>query len=93
VSTLEGGFGVEGIEMMIPGNQCEGRLTNAAAMEHGLAAVLMETAGDVARSECFDVEERAEIYAILDTLRSDTRVHQQVVGRWVNDRTGEAGDV
>ena len=79
--------------MMIPGNQCEGRLTNVAAMERGLAAALMETAGDVARSECFDVEERAEIYTILDTLRSDTRVHEQAVGRWVNDRTGEVGDV
>jgi len=79
--------------MMIPGNQCESRLTNVAAMERGLAAVLSETADDLARSECFDTEQRAEIYAILDTMRCDTQAHEQAVGRWVNDRTGRGGDV
>ena len=79
--------------MMISGNQCDSGLMNVAAMERGLAAVLSETAGDVARSECFDTEQRAEIYAILDTMRSDTHAHERAVGQWVNDRPGEAGDV
>jgi len=69
------------------------RLSALAEVEESLAVVLKETAGDVARSECFDPEQRAEIYAILDAMRSDVDVHRESVGRWVNDRTGKVSDV
>jgi len=69
------------------------RLSALAEVEDRLAAALKETAGDVARSECFDTEQRAEVYAILDAMRSDSEVHRASIGKWVNDRTGEVTDV
>lgn len=69
------------------------RLSALAEVEDKLAAALSETAGDVARSECFDTEQRAEVYAILDAMRSDIEVHRASVGKWVSDRTGKVSDV
>ena len=69
------------------------RLSALVEIEDKLAAVLKETAGDVARSECFDGEQRAEVYAIIEAMRSDVESHRRSVGRWVNDRTGEVSDV
>ena len=43
--------------------------------------------------EFFDQEQRAEIYTILQAMRADSQVHQEVVGRWVSDVTGEISDV
>ena len=69
------------------------RLSALAKAEDQLAAALNETAGDVARSQCFDSEQRAEVYAIIEAMRSDVESHRQSVGQWVNDRTGEVSDV
>jgi len=69
------------------------KLSALADVEDQLAAVLNETAGDVARSRCFDNEQRAEVYAIIEAMRSDVESHRQSVGRWVSDRTGEVSDV
>ena len=69
------------------------RLSALVETEEKLALVLSETAGDVARSECLDIEQRAEVYAILDAMRSDVEVHRESVGKWVNDRTGKVTDV
>ena len=76
-----------------PGSEISDRLSALAEVEEQLAAVLNETAGEVARSRCVDNEQRAEVYAILDAMRSDVEAHRQSVGRWVNDRTGEISDV
>jgi hypothetical protein len=46
------------------------------ALEDGLAATLTETADDIAHSECFDHEQRAEVYTILRTLTANTAQHR-----------------
>lgn len=46
------------------------------ALEDGLAATLTETADDIAHSECFDYEQRAEVYTILRTLTANTEQHR-----------------
>ena len=74
-------------------NELADRLTAAADIEARLAASLSETAGEVARSECFDAEQRAEVYVILDALRSDSKAHRETVGVWINDRIGKIGRV
>ena len=78
---------------MSPGQEFAHQMSQAARLESRLADALTDTAEEVARTECFDSEQRAEVYAILDTLRADSQAHRECVGRWVNDRTGEAHDV
>jgi len=70
-----------------------GVFSEVARVEEQLAASLTRTAGEVARSECFDAEQRAEVYVILDTLRADTEAHRRAIGQWVSDRTGGTRDV
>ena len=65
----------------------------AARMENLLAHSLSETASEVSRAECFDAEQRAEVYAILDALKQDMKTHRRSAGLWANDRTGEVCDV
>jgi hypothetical protein len=48
-------------------------------MEARIAASLETTADELAHAECFDQEQRAEIYAILQALRNDSTNHQQMV--------------
>ena len=50
-----------------------------ASLEDKLAATLTETADEVARSECFDAEQRAEVYTILKTLKANTETHRAMV--------------
>lgn len=50
-----------------------------AGIEHQLASALIETADEVKHAECFDDEQRAEIYAILQALRDDTEAHRAMV--------------
>ena len=69
------------------------RLSALAEAEEQLASILNEATGDVARSRCFDKEQRAEVYAILEAMRSDVQAHSKSVGQWVSDRTGEVSDV
>ena len=69
------------------------QLTKMAQVEDQLVSALAETAGDVAHTECFDIEQRAEVYAILDSMRTDTKAHRKAVGVWISHRTGEVGDV
>ena len=70
-----------------------GNLSAMAGVEEVLATSLQQAAGEVARTECFDTEQRAEVYAILDTMRADTEQHQMAVGHWVNDQSGEIANV
>ena len=60
-----------------------------AGLEAQLAAVLRLTTQQIAHSECFDDEQRAEVYSILHALKSDTEQHQTVIGRWVSHKMTE----
>ena len=51
----------------------------AANIEDELAAVLNQAADDIGRAECFDVEQRAEVYAILQALQTDQTEHRKVI--------------
>jgi hypothetical protein len=62
-------------------------------MEKQIAAALAATSSEVARAECFDAEQRSEIYVILETMTADSQTHCSIVGRWINDRTGQARNV
>jgi len=69
------------------------RVSAVVGMEARLADKLSEAADEVAHTECFDQEQRAEIYTILQAMKADAEAHRNIVGRWVNERTGEVHDV
>jgi hypothetical protein len=69
------------------------RLSATSKAEELFATVLSETAGEVARTECFDMEQRSEVYTILEALQADAEVHRKALGCWVSDRTKEGTDV
>ena len=56
-----------------------GDISILAGMEHQLASALRETAEEIKHAECFDDEQRAEVYAILQALRTDTEAHHATV--------------
>ena len=64
-----------------------------ARIEQGLVDTVQAASKEVRYSECLDDEQRAEVYSILHALRNDTEAHQQIVGQWVSDTTGEISDV
>jgi hypothetical protein len=64
----------------------------AVSVESSIAEMLSRTSREISFSECFDDEQRAEIYTILHALDTDTQAHRQLVGRWVNQQTGESFD-
>ena len=66
--------------------------SGAAGLEEQLATTLLKTTDEVAHTEFLDVEQRAEIYTILQAMKSDTEVHRNIVGRWVSHKTGEVSD-
>ena len=67
-------------------------LAPSVSLEDDLAALLAEAADEVSRAECFDEEQRAEVYTILNTLQADAEIHRGIVhllhqriGRYVRD--------
>ena len=54
-------------------------VTEMGSLGDKLKATLTETADDIARTESFDTEQRAEIYTILDTLKANTETHRAMV--------------
>lgn len=40
---------------------------------------ITETTDELAHAECFDEEQRAEIYTILQAIRTDTETHRNTV--------------
>ena len=58
----------------------------AVRLEEELSVSIRRTTEEMAHAECLDEEQRAEVYTILETLRSDTKTHRQVVGMWISDR-------
>lgn len=59
-------------------------------LEEQLALQLDQTAHEIEHMDCFDDEQRAEIYTILQALREDSQAHRHAVaawaGQWVSDR-------
>ena len=66
---------------------------DSARIEQGLVDTVHAASREVQYADCLDDEQRAEVYSILHALRNDTEAHQQIVGQWVNDATGEVTDV
>jgi hypothetical protein len=64
----------------------------AVTLEQRLAASLAETRDRLAHAECFDPEQRAELYAILQAIIADTDAHCGVVGRWVGQDARKIAD-
>ena len=58
-------------------------VSGAAEIEEQLAATLAKTLNDLDRAECFDEEDRSELYAILKAMKSETQSHQELLGQWV----------
>jgi hypothetical protein len=50
-----------------------------ADAESRIGDVLAQTSEELAHAECFNEEQRAEIYAILQAIKADTSNHQQIV--------------
>ena len=65
-------------------------VSELACVEDQLAATLSETADDVAHTEGFDAEQRAEIYSILKALKSNCEVHRAKVKLLIR-RKGQPG--
>ena len=56
-----------------------GNVRALANVEGRLAATLMATSEEIAHSECLDVEERAEVYTIVEAILADTKLHRQTI--------------
>jgi hypothetical protein len=67
-------------------------VSNVAGIEQQLALELSIAAKAVDHMDCFDAEQRSEIYTILQTLRHDTAAHCTLVGQWVRDRKEPLGE-
>ena len=63
-----------------------------AHLEQQLATRLAETAETVDRSEFFDIEQRAEVYTILQAIRADTELHCGMAALLAGRLGGEQGD-
>ena len=63
---------------------------HAAALEDQLARQLREVSAEVDRSECFDADERAEVYAIIEALQTDTRAHRKAIRLMTGQGGGDA---
>ena len=74
-------------------NNSGGLFGDLARIEQGLVDIVQAASKEVGYAECLDDEQRAEVYSILHALRNDTAAHQQLVGQWVNDATGEVTNV
>jgi len=57
-----------------------------AGLETQLATTLAETSDEIAHADCLDRETRAEVYTILEILKSDTKIHREIIGRYVSQK-------
>ena len=69
-----------------------GDVSALTQLEDQLAEALAQASGEVARMECFDVEQRAEVYAILETLKTDTAAHRVMVDKLTSQLVGDCGN-
>ena len=65
--------------------QGKSQLTSA---ESKIADSLATAAEELSRSECFDNEQRAEIYAILGAIKTDSENHRQMI-KLVSDKAAK----
>jgi hypothetical protein len=70
----------------------DGQVRTLAGMESRLAVFVGQTRQDVAHAECFDDEQRAEVYAILEAIESDTNVHKKTIKFLEHRLLGEPTD-
>ena len=64
--------------------------TRMASLEEGLAATLTRASDDLAHTERFDSEQRAEVYAIIEAIRANSQSHLAMVSRLAEQiRTGK----
>jgi len=54
-------------------------LTKMTSLEKGLAAALTQTSREIAHSECLDTEQRAEVYSIIEAIRTNSQTHRVMV--------------
>lgn len=73
-------------------NAVDGQVRILAGMEHQLATFVGQTRQDVAHAECFDDEQRAEVYAILEAIESDTHAHKKTIKFLEHRLAGEPTD-
>ena len=64
-------------------------LSVTAGIESKLSSALKQTAGEVARLESLDEEQRAEVYAILRAIQLDTAVHHEMAATMKSPQLGE----
>ena len=67
-------------------------LTALSGLEQQLSARLAATADEVQHVECFDAEQRAEVFAILQALRTDTEAHRAMADLLAKHIKGGCGD-
>lgn len=72
------------------GTSAPSDLSAAADLEKKLASTLRQTTQEISRMEGLDDEQRAEVYAILETLTSDTKVHLAMAGMLAGKRGANA---
>ena len=60
-------------------------MSRMTRIEEELAAAIEQAADQIAHAECFDLEERAEVYSILHALQADSAAHRHMLGQWVSD--------
>ena len=64
-----------------------------AQAETKLARTVTATAREIAHSECLDEEKRAEVYAILHVIQSDSDAHMKILSKLAGTYISEAGNV
>ena len=67
------------------------QLADLVSRENVLCDRLSSASRQLDRVDCFDEEQRAEIYTILKALRDDTAAHCHTLGEWVSDRGDTIG--
>ncbi len=77
--------------MMVDQSGLHGNMQAVEGMEHQLVADLTATSSEIAHSEYLSVEQRSEVYSILDALRSDTEQHKKAI-RLLADGLGGTSD-
>ncbi len=77
--------------MMPDQSGLQGSIQAVVTMENVLATSLTATSSEVAHSEYLSVEQRSEVYSILEALRSDTEHHKKAI-RLLAGGPGEASD-
>ena len=77
--------------MMPDQSGLQGNIQAVATMENRLASSLTATSSEVAHSEYLSVEQRSEVYSILDALRADNEHHKKAI-RLLAGEMGKASD-